>query len=87
MIELNHSDFDKFKKETENLANYLSDPLSDINIIISNKFDMHKKALILNKRLFLINNWSLELKKICDICIYQNEKDPKKLREFLLSYI
>ena len=72
--------------ESELMIKLLEDHMSDISVILTNKYKMHRKALRLIKRFFIVNNWSWELKTLCDILIY-TDSSPLALKEFLVNYL
>lgn len=63
----------------------LGDPLSDLHIILSNKFSLDRKALRLITKFSMQNEWEPCIKTLCDLVIYKKGK-PRELREFLLKY-
>lgn len=70
---MNCDDTDRLKKQTQLLIRMLDDPMSDLHIIINNNDQQHTKALRMLTRLFTLNGWEWELKRLCDIAIYKDE--------------
>jgi hypothetical protein len=64
----------------------LGDPYSDLTIVLTNKYDMHAKALRLIKQLCMHHGWGWEHKRLLDMAIYSNST-VKTVAQFYQGYI
>lgn len=84
MIEINSNDFEKVKKDIKEIIKELGDPLSDLYLILDNRYKMDSKAIRLITKMSMSRNWNPIIMPILDLIIY-TKSTPIILREFLVT--
>ena len=83
---LNCDNKHKLKGDCEEVISLLEDDLSELRLILENRFGKTKRALVLAAKFFREKELSLELKKVTDLALYEN-KGPDFVAEFCKQVI